>query len=372
MTRRAAAAPAFPDGLARLRATLAADPRADAAVVASLGALDWAAALPNAAAPGFVYLAGAVGGTAVGGGGRDLAEAAGRLAGEACEVAAQRGPLPAPCDLALDPALRALWGDGPALAARDLGRGGVIGAPMAAIFPAVPAAPAAPPRSLGLAAGRDREAALLSALLELIERDAAAAWWSGEVRPRGVDLADAGRAAADLAALRAGAAAPRRATALMTLPSPTGLPVVCALSRDGTGAGLAFGLKAALDPARAVAGAVIELLQMEIALEIARLRAAGGRATPADAVPLGLAALDPDAFDAFAPLPPAAAAAPAPEGAAALAAHLAALGLGVAVVDLDGPPGGLAVAKAFVAGLRALPAPAARPGAPGATTALMR
>ena len=372
MSQRAVAAQAFPDSVARLRAALEADPRADAAVLGALGALDWAAVLPSGGAPGFVYLAGAVAGLPVGGGGRDLAEAAGRLAGEASEVAAQHRLPPEPCDLPVAPELRAVWGDGPAMPARDLVRGGGAGAPIAAIFPAVAAAPGAPPRSLGLAAGRDRDAARLSALLELVERDAAAAWWSGDVRPRAVDLAAAAGLAADLAALRAGAAAPR-ATALMALPSPTGLPVICVLSRDATGGGLAFGLKAALDPARAIAGATIELLQMEIALEIARLRADQGRATPYDAIPLGHAALDPDAHPAFAPLPPQPAPAPEVADADALVARLGAFGLGVVMVDLEGPEGGLAVAKAFVAGLRPTPSPAAatRADAPGAKTALM-
>ncbi len=149
--------------------------------------------------------------------------------------------------------------------------------------------------------------------------------------------------------------------------------MVCALSRDATGRGLAFGLKAALEPSRAVDGAVIELLQMEIALEIARLREARGSATPHDAIPLGHAALDPDAFAAFAPLPPVAEAATTLSGADALAAHLAGLGFGVVVADLEGAEGGLAVAKAFVAGLRPTPGPTAaqNPGAPAAWAALM-
>ncbi len=41
------------------------------------------------------------------------------------------------------------------------------------------------------------------------------------------------------------------------------------MSRDAEGGGLAFGLKAALKPGLAIAGALIELLQMEIGLEIA-------------------------------------------------------------------------------------------------------
>jgi ribosomal protein S12 methylthiotransferase accessory factor len=173
-------------------------------------------------------------------------------------------------------------------------------------------------------------------------------------------------ACADLARLRGDDAT--RASGFLLLPSPAGLPVVCAFSRDAGGRGLVLGLKAASDPGRAAAGAMIEMLQMEIALEMARLRAARGQAAPGDAGPLGRAALDPDAFPAFAALPPDGAPSPAPRDAEALAAHLAACGLPVTLADLGRPAGGLAVAKAFVPGLLPLPGPGPDPApdAPGA------
>jgi ribosomal protein S12 methylthiotransferase accessory factor len=355
MTIQAPATPSIPDSVADLCA-------AAGVAAAVLRALDWVALLPSAAAPRFVYLAGACGSVPVGGGGRDLAEAAARLAGEAAEALAQAAG-PVPCDEPPDPAIDALWAAGPVrrVAAMNVTSGRRVGVPAGAIFPA-DRAPAAPPASLGLAAGPDRAAARLAGLLELIERDAAAGWWNGGAAPR--QLA----AVPDAAPLRAGARL-HRMTAFLELPSVTGVPVVCAVSRDV--GGLAFGLKAAPDPNAAAAGALIELLQMEIALEMARLRASRGAATAGDRGVLARAALDPDAFPAFAARLPADRA-PVPAGFDALAARLAGLGIEVTVADLPVPPGAPAVAKVFAPALRPLPGPGpVHPAAPGACAALL-
>jgi hypothetical protein len=127
------------DSVARLTSALGAG---DAALFSDLAALDWVSVLPNAAAPGFVYLAGACGGLAVGGGGRDLGEAAGRLAGETAETLA-RLAIPRPSSAPADPAIDALWGtQPPRIAARRLSDGAAIGVPSGAIH----AAATAPPR----------------------------------------------------------------------------------------------------------------------------------------------------------------------------------------------------------------------------------
>ncbi len=376
MSLEVAATTAVSESVARLLTALGrdGDPLAPA-----LLRLDWAAALPNAAAPGFVYLAGACGGLAVGGGGRDLAEAAGKLAGEASETLAGMsagGAAAAPPELSVDPRLRAVWGEGPAVLGSGLAHGRPVALPAAAVFRDLPLAAEAPPRSLGAGAGPTPEAARLSGLLELVERDAAASWWSGAVRPRAVGAEDLAGAATMMAALRAGAPGPARPTSFLLLPSPTGLPVAAALSRDGTGeGGLVVGLKAALGLEAALAGAALELLQMEIGLEIVRLRAKAGRAAPEDAATLRRAALDVDATPAFAPLPPLAAAGPRVDDLAGLVAHLARLGIEPLAIDLAGPDaraGGLAVAKVFAPGLQPMPGPmrepgpAPPPGAPGA------
>ncbi len=379
MTLAAPSNVAFPRSVARLREALAPG-RGSALLLPSLSALDWVMTLPNAAAPGFVYLGAACRGVPVGGGGRDLAEAGARLAGEAAEVLAQLAP-PALFEGPSDPAIDRDWTGGARaarVAAVNLTRGRRVAVPAAAIHirPALDAdlGAEAPPRSLGLGAGPDRAAARLSGLLELIERDAAFAWWIEGRRPRAFDAVPTAPAATDLARLRAGAVPPGRPTTFLDLVSPTGVAVVCALSRDPGGGGLAFGLKAGLCPRLAAQGAAIELLQMEMALELARHRLAQGRVAESDAGPLDRAALDPDAWDAFSPLPPAGCGRPSIAGFDDLVAHLAAQGQEVTVADLAGPAGApLHVAKVFVPGLRPMPSGAARavPGAPGTEAELM-
>lgn len=378
MTLDAPSVLGFPESVAQLRASLGPTREAVLPLLPALGALDWVMTLPNAAAPNFVYLAGACGGIPVGGGGRDLDEAAARLAGETAEVLAQRAA-PMLCTGHDDPEIAALWTNGRPHAlvpAQNLTRDRHGAAPATAIHPDpifdAERNPDAPPRSLGLAAGQDPAAARLAGLIELIERDAAARWWLDGGRPRAIDAAQLVGAAAALARLRGGAVPPGRLTSFLELASPTGLPVVCALSRDPDECGLAFGLKAALSLRVAAQGAMIELLQMEIALEMARHRRAQGRATPGDAGPLARAELDPDRFSAFAAGLPKTGERPSIAGLDDLVGHLANLGHEVTVVDLR-PTGGLAVAKVFVPGLRPLPGGTLRlqAEAPGAWADLM-
>ena len=102
---------------------------------------------------------------------------------------------------------------------------------------------------------------------------------------------------------------------------------------------------------------------MELALEMARHRAARGGAAPGDRGPLARAALD-----AGAPSPPSPRrrrprrrpAAPASPRSPRISRRT---GVAVTVADLPAPAGGLAVAKVFVPGLR--PLPGGRPAAPG-------
>ena len=169
--------------------------------------------LPSAAAPGFVYLAGACRGVPVGGGGRDLAEAAARLAGETAEVLAQLAAPAAAATLPGDPAIDALWTAAPAplrVAGVERSTGRPVGVPAAAIFLD---GRAAAERGGDGAAGEPRPrrrvrtaaAARLAALLELIERDAAARLVERGRRPRASSTPRAGRGRRrDLAELRAG------------------------------------------------------------------------------------------------------------------------------------------------------------------------
>ena len=120
------------------------------------------------------------------------------------------------------------------------------------------------PMSSGCAAGPDTAAASLAALLELIERDAAALWWDGGHPPRPVPL-EASLAAADaIATLRAGN--PGRATWLLDITSDLGVPVLLAASCDAaSGKGVCLGFSARLNAAAAARAAVLEMAQMELA-----------------------------------------------------------------------------------------------------------
>jgi ribosomal protein S12 methylthiotransferase accessory factor YcaO len=281
-------------------------------------------------------------------------EAVARCAGEAAEVRAQLQK-PVVADLPPDPGIDSVWcriEAGPRIAARNLTTGMAVGVPAAAVhLDATIAAflrPAAPPRSLGLAAGPEREDAIAAGLLELVERDAVARWWYDGVPARLPDAVDAGNVGAWLGRMRAGAPEPRRTTQLLLLPAV--LPVACALSFDADGAGLAMGFKAAEDVEGALHGAAVELLQMEIALAMARHRDALGTATPGDQSHLARARIQCDDHPAFRPLPPSAR---APTASDAIA-RVEEAGHEVTVAELGGAPEGMAVVKVFVSTLRTL------------------
>jgi thiazole/oxazole-forming peptide maturase SagD family component len=119
---------------------------------------------------------------------------------------------------------------------------------------------------LGVAAGRNADAALRHALCEWIERDAVALWWRGGRRGRAFaqeTLAKAG-VAARLAAWRGDRMSARR-TWFLDLTTEIGVPVAGAFSVDGVGAGFAYGFAARPRVADALAAALQELMQIELA-----------------------------------------------------------------------------------------------------------
>jgi thiazole/oxazole-forming peptide maturase SagD family component len=123
--------------------------------------------------------------------------------------------------------------------------------------------------SAGAAAGPTLDAATLSGILELIERDAAALWWIGGSDPAAADLDAAGVAL--LAKLRAGQSYPRD-TRVLDLTTNLGIPVVAAISLDQQGKDLACGLAARLTMSDAVSAALFELCQMELAAPLAAMK----------------------------------------------------------------------------------------------------
>ena len=123
------------------------------------------------------------------------------------------------------------------------------------------------PLSVGSAAGTSWEGAALHGLLELIERDAASLWWRGGQRGRAVSPDVEAATQAMLAALRAGAAVPRRSW-LLDITTDIGIPAVAALSCRPDGFGLAFGLAARRTIEAAARSAALEMCQIELALAV--------------------------------------------------------------------------------------------------------
>ena len=204
--------------------------------------------------------------------------------------------------------------------------------------------------SSGCAAGPTLEAAATRAILELIERDAAALWWYGGRPPRPVQ--GPALVAGDdlLAALRQGHAL--RSTTFFDLTTDLGIPVMAAVSVDPDGRGLACGLAARLDPGDALSAAIRELCQMELSapLAIMKRRARGAAALNAsDRRHLQRAAFDTrgcalltatstdSATDVGPPLP----------GPGALLARLHGAGIRLLTLDLSRPDIGVPVMRAL-------------------------
>jgi ribosomal protein S12 methylthiotransferase accessory factor len=227
------------------------------------------------------------------------------------------------------------------------------------------------PLSIGCGAGASVEAAALHGLLELLERDAAALWWRGGVRPRPLPLEDPASAAAAalLASLRRSSRG--RRTWLLDITSDLGVPAVAAVSVAASGRGFCCGTAARLSLEAAARAALRELAQMELALAVvAAKRAERGeaalnprdrgheaRAEGIDAASCAL--LHPLA----APAPPSAAPLAA-EPAAALAwlvARLAEAGLAPLLLPLTRPEFGVPVCRVLCPGLATIPSEAMVP-----------
>jgi ribosomal protein S12 methylthiotransferase accessory factor len=118
--------------------------------------------------------------------------------------------------------------------------------------------------STGCAAGRSIEAATLTALLELIERDAVALWWMGGRRGGPFDLGTLARTGAALLLDRLREGNNSRITWLLNLTSNIDIPCVAALSASVEGRGFACGTAARMDVQQAVRAALLELCQSEL------------------------------------------------------------------------------------------------------------
>ena len=221
------------------------------------------------------------------------------------------------------------------------------------------------PLSLGCAAGPSLEAAALHGLLELLERDAAALWWRGGLRPRPLALEQPGLAGAValLAQLRGGTTG--RQSWLLDISTELGVPVVAAVSVAADGGGFCCGTAARLDLAAAAGAALRELCQMELAVAVVA-------AKQAEAGPAALNARDLGHLRRFhgirparctllhprgAPRPVAAAPpAPAAESLARLVARLGAQGLHPLLLPLTRPSLAVPCCRVVCPGLEVEPA----------------
>ncbi|MGE5513194.1 MAG: YcaO-like family protein [Bacteroidota bacterium] len=128
--------------------------------------------------------------------------------------------------------------------------------------------------STGCAAGATFDSAAARALLELVERDAASLWWVGGQRARSLSL-DSGamrEAARLLGVLRQDHTG--RRTWLLDITTDLDIPVAAALSVGPEGRGLCCGLAARASAMRAARAAILEMCQIELALEFVALKQA--------------------------------------------------------------------------------------------------
>lgn len=121
--------------------------------------------------------------------------------------------------------------------------------------------------SNGCAAGLNRLEATGTALWECIERDALALWWHGRLPPGSVPVTKIDRLQPRLSWWLERR---DRVTRLLDLTTDIGLPVVAAVSSERDGRHVALGSAARPQIADAALAAVTEMVQTEVAMEVAR------------------------------------------------------------------------------------------------------
>jgi len=215
------------------------------------------------------------------------------------------------------------------------------------------------PLSTGCAAGPTTAAASLSAVLELVERDAAALWWIGGRRGRHVaPESSAGRAfQTDLQTLRQGRS--DRRTSVLDITTDLAIPCVVALSCNADGRDLAFGLAARLDLDGAVRSALVEMCQGELGNELIAVKLARGGETALSERERQRARRSRELVYGDCPLlhadgidGPRHASVPGGDPLTHVLHRLAAAGVEVAFVDLTRLDVGIPVTKAFAPGLQ--------------------
>ena len=108
----------------------------------------------------------------------------------------------------------------------------------------------------GIAAGRSRAEAEMSALLELLERDATALWWCGDRSQPAIELSDWERLPAHR--LLGDLESQTRSVRVLLLPSPFGIPVAAVWIRDDRRGLVALGTACRPTMEAAVSKALVE------------------------------------------------------------------------------------------------------------------
>jgi ribosomal protein S12 methylthiotransferase accessory factor len=126
--------------------------------------------------------------------------------------------------------------------------------------------------STGVAAGRSAESAAVGAMLELVERDAVALWWTGGRRGKPLALEEPGlvEAARLMAHVRQGNR--ERLSWLLDITTDLRIPCVAAISVHADGTGLACGTAARTSLLEAARAAIFEMCQTELATLIVNLK----------------------------------------------------------------------------------------------------
>jgi ribosomal protein S12 methylthiotransferase accessory factor len=118
--------------------------------------------------------------------------------------------------------------------------------------------------STGCAAGPNIEAAIVSAFLELVERDAVAIWWYAQHRLPRVCI----RYFESIKDLVRALEARTRRFSVLDATSDLAIPTFIAISFEPDGSLVALGASANFDPELAVSSAITEMLQIEVSLRI--------------------------------------------------------------------------------------------------------
>lgn len=125
---------------------------------------------------------------------------------------------------------------------------------------------------VGCAAAATAERARASALLELVEREAALLWWRGGLRPTRLRFTGAARERVEAYRGELRRQETGRVDRLFSLGQTFGAVTVAAVSFDRDGTGFACGTAARVDAEEATMAALRELCQMEAGLRMSRFK----------------------------------------------------------------------------------------------------